>query len=146
MTDTKNLDKMELTKPLPHQLTYATILNWGAWAGIVIMTITYIIYVFHLIPPYVDVNLVTQHWDKKVQHYLEITNSPKGWEWLLLLSHGDFLNFIGIALLAILTIICYLVLTIGYLKQKDKLYAGIAILEVLVLVFAASGILGSGGH
>lgn len=136
----------EMIKPLPQQITYSNILFWGAWGGIALMTITYLIYLTHLLPPQVDVNMVIANWDKGVQEYLEITKSPHGWGWVLLLSKGDFINFLGIAFLALLTVICYLVLFVGYVKKNDKIYATIAILEVLVLVLAASGLLGSGGH
>ncbi|MDQ7033176.1 MAG: DUF1634 domain-containing protein [Desulfonauticus sp.] len=141
-----NENKLELVKPLPHQITYANILFWGAWGGICLMTITYILYVFHIVSPHIDVNLVVQNWDKGIAQYRQITNSPQGWDWVLLLGKGDFLNFLGISLLALLTIVCYIVLFIGYIKKKDKLYATIAFLEILVLSLAATGILGSGGH
>lgn len=140
----KRLEAM--IKPLPQQITYSNILFWGAWGGIALMTITYFIYLAHLLPPQVDVNMVIANWDKGVQEYIEITNSPHGWGWLFLLHKGDFINFLGIAFLALLTIVCYLVLFVGYIKKNDKIYATIAILEVLVLALAASGLLGSGGH
>ncbi len=63
-----------------------------------------------------------------------------------MLNKGDFINFLGIAFLALLTIICYIVLFFGYVKKKDKIYATIVIAEILVLALAASGLLGSGGH
>ena len=62
------------------------------------------------------------------------------------MNKGDFLNFVGIALLAVLTLICYLFLIAGYKRRKDWAYFVIAILEVAVLALAASGILGTGGH
>lgn len=136
----------EMIKPMPQQITYANILFWGAWGGILLMTLTYIIYLAHILPPHVDVNLVVQNWHKGVAEYREITNSPQGWNWLFLLNKGDFINFLGIAFLALLTMICYIVLFFGYVKKKDKIYATIVIAEILVLALAASGLLGSGGH
>jgi disulfide bond formation protein DsbB len=133
-------------KPMPEQLAYANLLFIGAWAGIVLMIITYIIYLGGILPAHVDLTLITQNWDKGVDEYLEITKSPHGWGWLSLMNKGDFLNFVGIALLAVLTLICYLLLIAGYQKRKDRIYLVIAILEVLVLGLAASGILGAGGH
>ena len=55
-------------------------------------------------------------------------------------------NFIGIAFPAALTIICFVQLAIGLLRQKQWIMAIIAILEVLVLSLAASGVLVAGGH
>ena len=131
---------------MPEQIAYANVLFFGAWAGIVLMIITYIIYVGGILPPYVDIPLITLHWDKGVDEFLEITHSPHGWGWLTLLSKGDFINFVGVVLLAVLTIICYLLLIAGYKKRGDWTYLAIAILEVVVLSLAASGILGTGGH
>ncbi|MBN1834141.1 MAG: DUF1634 domain-containing protein [Deltaproteobacteria bacterium] len=133
-------------KPMPEQIAYANVLFIGAWTGIVLMIITYIIYLGGILPPHVDLPLITQHWDKGVDEFLEITHSPHGWGWLTLLSKGDFINFIGVVLLALLTIICYLLLIVGYKKRRDWTYFAIAILEVAVLSLAASGLLGAGGH
>jgi hypothetical protein len=63
-----------------------------------------------------------------------------------LLIKGDFLNYAGFALLALMTILCYLVLVRGYIRQKNWIFAGIALLEIVVLSLAASGIFGGGGH
>lgn len=133
-------------KPIPEQLAYANLLFVGALAGIVLMIITYFIYIGGVLSPHVDLALITQNWDKGVDEYLEITKSPHGWGWLSLMNKGDFLNFLGIAMLAVLTLICYLLLIAGYRRRKDWVYFVIAILEVVVLAVAASGILGSGGH
>ena len=133
-------------KPTPEQLAYANLLSYGAWLGILLMFVTYILYVSGTLPAHVDLALVTQNWDKGVEAYLEITHSPHGWGWLSLMNRGDFLNFAGIVLLAVLTIICYLFLIAGFKKRKDWAYFYIAIAEVVVLTLAASGLLGSGGH
>jgi hypothetical protein len=63
-----------------------------------------------------------------------------------MLGKGDFLNFIGIAFLAGVTIICFFPIIPIFLKKKDKVYAALAVVEILVLVLAASGLLKSGGH
>ena len=73
--------------------------------------------------------------------FLEKANMPAGWGWINLLNHGDILNFIGIAFLAGLTIICYLAI-IPYLFNSGARAVGIlAIVEVLILLLAASGII-----
>ena len=133
-------------KPMPEQIAYANLLSIGAWTGILIMIITYFIYVGGLLSPHVDIALIIQNWDKGVDEFLKVTNSPHGWGWVTLINKGDYLNFIGITLLAVLTIICYLILIVGYKKRKDWAFLIISILQVLVLSFAASGILGTGGH
>lgn len=133
-------------RPMPEQITYANILFYGAWLGIFLMLITYGLYVLGVMTPHVDVHVVAQNWHLGVQDYLHVTDSPHGWGWVALMGYGDFINFAGMALLAVLTIICYLVLLPGYLRRKDTAYAVICILEVLVLSLAATGLLGGGGH
>lgn len=133
-------------RPMPEQIIYANILSIGAWTGIVLLITSYSLYVFGVITPHVDVELVARSWHLGIHDYIQVTNSPDGWSWLYLLGRGDYLNFIGLTLLALLTIFCYLVLLPGYIRRKDKAYAVICIVEVLVLSLAASGLLGTGGH
>lgn len=141
-----NEQQNESMTPMAEQIKYANILFIGAWLGILLMMITYLIYITGALAPHVDVAVIIQNWDKGIDEFLEITNSPQGWEWLSLSNKGDFLNFLGLVLIAVLTIICYLFLISGYGKRKDWAYFIIAILEVVVLSLAASNILGAGGH
>jgi len=141
-----NDQNREDLQPSPEQIIYANLLVIGVWAGIAILVATYAIYVTGILPAHVDMSVISKLWGKGVNEYLEITHSPHGWGWAALLSKGDFLNYLGFAFLALMTIVCYLVLVRGYSRQKDWLYAAIAVLEIVVLSLAASGILGAGGH
>jgi hypothetical protein len=130
----------------PEQIRYANLLLYGSWSGIVILAITFTLYVFGFMHSYVDPAVMPQYWGMKASAYLEATNSPHGWDWLGMIGYGDFLSLIGIAFLGLMTIIGYLILLPAYIAKKDKIYSTIVIVEVLVLVLAASGILKSGGH
>ena len=141
-----NTQNKEDLQPSREQIIYANLLIIGVWAGIIILVATYVIYVTGILPAHVDMSLISQLWGKGVGEYLEMTHSPHGWGWAALLSKGDFLNYIGFAFLALMTIVCYLVLVRGYSRQKDWMFAAIAVLEIVVLSVAASGILGAGGH
>lgn len=133
-------------RPSREQIIYANLLLIGMVAGIIIMGITYGIYLTGVLPSHVEMGVISANWGKGIHEYLELTHSPQGWDWLFLLGKGDFLNFIGFALLGLMTIICYLVLVRGYFRKKDWIFAVISILEIAVLALAASGIMGSGGH
>jgi hypothetical protein len=141
-----NIPDREALKPSREQIIYANILVIGVWASIVILMATYLIYVTGLMPPHVKISLIPQLWGHGVDEFLEVTRSPHGWGWVRLLARGDFLNYIGFALLALMTIGCYLVLVRGYLRQRDWIFTLIALLEIVVLSLAASGMLSSGGH
>jgi hypothetical protein len=141
--DTKN---NEALKPTREQIIYANLLIIGVWAGIIILATTYAIYLTGALPSHIDISTIPSVWGKGVNEFLEITHSPHGWGWVPLLTKGDFLNYTGFVLLALMTIVCYLVLVRGYIRQKNWIFAVIAVLEIVVLSVAASGILGSGGH
>jgi hypothetical protein len=85
-------------------------------------------------------------WGEGVNEYLEATHSPHGWGWVALIGKGDFLNYIGFALLGLMTVVCYLVLLRGYLRERNWIFSAISFLEIAVLCLAASGLLGGGGH
>lgn len=132
--------------PSPEQLLYANILNKGMLVGLIILLITFSLYVFGIVSPYVPLDKLSNYWGLGVNDYLHELNIPTGWAWLGMLGYSDFLNFIGIAFLAGVSIICYIAIIPTLLKNDDKIFAVIAILEVIVLTAAASGIFGSGGH
>lgn len=133
-------------KPSQDQIIYANLLVIGVWLGIFTLLITYGIYVTGILSAHVDLTYIPQVWGKGVDEYLHLTHSPHGWGWVALLGKGDFLNYLGFALLGLMTVICFLVLLRGYIRDKNWKFATIALLEILVLSLAASGILGSGGH
>jgi hypothetical protein len=138
-------DKQSL-KPSREQIIYANLLLMGMVTGIIVMILTYAIYLTGILPSHVNMQVISANWGKGIHEYLEITHSPHGWAWTSLLLKGDFLNYIGFVLLGLMTIFCYLVLVRGFMRKKDWIFAVISIVEIIVLSLAASGILGGGGH
>ena len=130
----------------PEQLLYAKILERGMYFGLLILLITFGLYAFGIMDPYIPLDKISKYWSMNVNDYLHHANIKSGWAWVGMLKYGDFVNFIGIATLAGVTILCYAAIVPTLLKNKDTVYAIIAILEVIVLTVAASGILGAGGH
>ena len=128
------------------QVAYAKILDRGMKAGLLVLIFTFIVYFSGMLTPYLPVNDLSKYWGMPVHEYLERTGIHPGWAWLKMLNKGDFLNFIGIAFLAGVTMICYIAIIPILFKKKDTVYGVIAIIEVLVLALAASGILSAGGH
>jgi hypothetical protein len=135
------------------QILYAKVLGIGMSIGLVTLFLTFGVYVSGALAPAVPLDEVSNYWHLGVHEYLEVVNrdylhmehSPTGWAWATMLAKGDFLNFVGIAILAGVTIICYLAIVPTLLRKKDRAYLTMAIVEVLVLALAASGIL-SVGH
>jgi len=133
-------------KASEEQVAYAKILDKGMKAGLLMLIITFIIYMIGLLPSYIPVDDLSKYWGMSVHEYLEHTKIHPGWAWLNMLNKSDFLNFVGIAFLAGVTMICYIAIIPILFKKKDTVYGIIAIIEVLVLALAASGILSAGGH
>jgi hypothetical protein len=128
------------------QLAYAKLLDGGMKLGLLILVVTFIVYLTGILTPHVPVDDLPIYWKMPVHKYLAATGIHPGWAWLGMLGKGDFLNFIGIAFLAGVTLICYVRIIPILLKKKDTIYAVLAVLEVLVLALAASGVLKAGGH
>ncbi len=128
----------------PEQVLYAKILNKGMLVGLVILFVTFAIYVFGIMDPYIPLEKVSEVWGTNVHTYLETNNIPSGWGWASMLGYADFLNFVGIAILAGITIFCYAAIVPTLLKSGDKVYALLAALEVIVLAGAASGFIAVG--
>jgi len=129
----------------PEQLLYARILEKGMMIGLLTLLVTFAIYAFGILDSYIALDKISQYWTLNVHTYLEHAKLESGWAWLGLLGYGDFLNFIGVAILAGVTIISYLAIVPMLLKNKDIIYAVLALLEVIILSLAASGII-AGGH
>lgn len=133
--------KLEAT---PEQILYASILAKGMYIGLAILFITFALYAFGIMKPYIPLDQISHYWGYSVHEYLEHTEIGTGWSWMGMLRYGDFINFLGIAILAGVTIICYLSIIPALLKSNDKVYAVLAFIEALVLALAASGILAVG--
>lgn len=133
-------------KATEEQVLYANLLNKGMLLGLLCLIITFIIYAAGILPPKIPLPEVQNYWVMSVNDYLEKSGIHAGWAWLGDLGYGDMLNFLPIAFLSGITILCYVAIIPGLLRKKDTAYVVLSIIEVIVLVVAASGILGTGGH
>ncbi len=141
-------------KASEEQLAYAGVLNKGAWIGLALLIVFFIVYISGLLPSYIPIEDLSKtppgskiaYWSMRTHDFNQAFNVPTGWGWIKLAGKGDYLNFVGITMLAGLTVVCYAVILPILIRKKDMPYTIIAILEVAVLLLAASGILKAGGH
>ncbi len=142
------------TQATEEQVQYAAILEKGMFAGLALMIIAFALYVLGVLPPVVPLNEISTYWSTPVHDYLVAINTnflhwdhlPTGWSWMKLLGYGDFLNFLPVAILSGVTILCYIVITPGLFARKDKAMAFMAMAEAVILTLAASGVLSVSGH
>lgn len=125
----------------PEQILYASILEKGMYLGLLILLVTFAVYALGIMKPYIPLDQISQYWSMNVHEYLEHAHIKTGWSWVGMINYGDFINFVGVAVLAGVTAICYLAIVPILLKNDDKVYAVLAFLEVVVLALAASGLL-----
>ena len=125
----------------PHDLRYARWMQRGAVLGFVLLLLSYALYLGGALEPAVDLQRLPQLWTLPVAEYLQASGSRDGWYWLSQLHQGDYLNVLGIAVLASVTPLCYLAVLPGLWRAGEHALAWIAIAELLVLLCAAAGVL-----
>jgi hypothetical protein len=99
------------------QILYANILNKGMVIGLLGLVVTFIIYGAGILEPKIPLEQVQDYWVMPVTDYLAKSGIHAGWAWLGNLTYGDMLNFLPIAFLSLLTIVCYLAIIPGLLKK-----------------------------
>ena len=127
--------------PSEHRIC-ARWLELGTGAGFAIVLASFAIYMLGLLEPLVPVQALVQLWRLPVDLYVAASGAPTGWGWLRMLGKGDYLNLLGIALFAAIIMACYLRLIRAFWQDGRRLQAIFALLQVLVLLAAASGLIG----
>jgi hypothetical protein len=128
----------------PEQLAYADVLEIGLNLGRFLLAVTFLLYVFSITTPKVPLSDLTTNWTLSAEQYSSLVGVGAGWGWINLVHYGDYMNFLGIALLASVTAACYLRMLPVFFRSKDYTSSVILLLEILVLFLAASGLLALG--
>jgi hypothetical protein len=120
---------------LDHDI-YARWLDRLVRVAFVVATVTFALYVSGVLPAYVPLDALPALWRLPLPDYLARTGAPVGWNWLPLITRGDYLNLAAVALFALMTLVCYL----RVIPLLPRLQAALAIAQVLVLLAAMSGL------
>ncbi|MBS3758335.1 MAG: hypothetical protein KGY61_06700 [Desulfobacterales bacterium] len=136
--------EVDLEKASKEQLLYANVLEKGMYIGLLALFVTFLIYISGILELRIPMEDLPAYWQMSASDYLQAADIESGWGWVKLLGYGDFLNFVGIAFLAAVTIICYISVIPALLKKNDYVYAVLAFLEAAILILAASGLLAVG--
>jgi hypothetical protein len=131
------------TQPL-EQLRYARWVDAGARAGLAVLVAVFFAYAAGFTEPHVPHSRLPQVWNLPVSEFLIATGVPTGWGWTSLAHRGDIANLIGIALLTGCSLLALVVLLPLYARRGDRVYLGIVVAQILVLLLAASGVLTAG--
>ena len=126
---------------LAEQLRYARLLDVTSKLGFAALVVGFVAYAFGWLEEHVTVAQLPQFWGLPLAEYLARTDTPTGWGWLAHLHKGEFAGLIGIAVLAGCSAVCLAAVIPIYVSRRDRVFAGICVLEILVLLLAASGVL-----
>lgn len=127
------------------QQVYARWLDWGTRLSLAVLVAAFLAYVFGLTPAALPLAEMPRFWRLPLERYLALSGSPTGWGWVAMLDKGEYQNLAGVALLGLVTVVCYLRVLPLLLARRERLQAAIVAAQVLVLLLAASGLL-AGGH
>ena len=119
------------------QQVYARWLAWGTSVALVVLIVSFLAYAFALRDPLLPPQELARLWAFPVDHYIAASGAPTGWGWLQLLHKSDYLIFVAVAMLGLLTVLCYARIIPVLLAQGERWRALIAVLQVLVLLAAA---------
>ena len=127
------------------ELIYARWLGWCTRTALAVLSAAFAAYALGLLEPLVALERLPQVWALPLERFLAATGAPTHWDWLGVALNGDYANLLGIAMLGMVSVVCYLRLLAPLVRTQERALAVIAASQIAVLVAAASGLL-SGGH
>jgi hypothetical protein len=122
------------------ELIYARWLERSVRIALAVLVAGFLAYAGGLVPPLVSHDELARLWTLPVDRFVAATGAPTGWGWLGHLGRGDYLNFVGVALLGLITVVCYARILPLLFRSGNRLYAWLALAQIVVLLVAASGI------
>jgi hypothetical protein len=137
-------------EPSQEQLRYARVLDVGMRLGMVCLLVSFPLYILNVVKPHVPIEKTLACWCLRAngtdgeEGYNEKVGVKPGWSWVKELPSSDFLNLVGVCVLGSVTVACYLALIPLLVRREDWIYVVLAVLQVMILVLAASGVCSSG--
>ena len=126
------------------QEAYARWLDIGTRLGFAASLVAFVLYVSGAMPSYLPLEALPRYWGLPVSEFLRQTGAPSGWGWLLRLGDADYLNLACMALLGLVTALCYARIVPILLRLGERLQAALAIAQIVVLAGAVSGFFAGG--
>ena len=123
------------------QAAYARWLERAVRLVFVVLALAFAAYVSGLVPLAVPLQRLPALWGLSAREFLAGTGDHAGWQWLAL-GAGEVGLLATVALLLSVSILCLAVLLGAYARRRDWRYFAIVLLQLGVLAFAASDVLG----
>ena len=126
---------------LAAQRRYATWLAWGTRLGLALLVLGFAAYATGLVAPHVPIERLPSLWQRPASELLQETGVRAGWGWAALIHRSDMIVLAGIALLASCSIPALVAAMPVFKRAREVIFVAICILQIAVLVLAASGVL-----
>src|SRR5207245_7902202 len=107
-------------------------LAWGTSVALVVLIVSFLAYAFALRDPHLPPQELARLWAFPVDHYIAASGAPTGWGWLQLLHKSDYLIFAAVAMLGLVTVLCYARIVPILFKEETPWRAWIPIAQILV--------------
>ncbi len=138
--------KIDPRVPTIRQKVYAEVMDLTTKIGIILLIVTFTIYILNILPQNIPVSEIHNYWTMSLHQYLKITHTPIGWGWVTLLGKGDFVSYLGIVFLGCVSLLCYIRILRLFIKNKNYIYIAISSAEIIILLLSISGIIIVGRH
>ena len=109
-----------------------------------LIVLGYILYLAGVLPAFGSPEVVINGWHLDAQTFRESNKLPGGWTWARHLGQGDMISLGTIYLISLTSILCLPAAVVSFIREKNSIYAGFAVVEFLVLSLAALGIIPPG--
>ena len=123
------------------QQLYARIVYHMNHLGLFVLVVGFALYLAGMLTPRVPLEDLPQYWSLPLDQYLEKTGALTGWQWISELGYGDVAPLLGVAVLASITIVCYLVLFLQFLLKGSKPIIMITVIELFFMLLSASNLI-----
>jgi hypothetical protein len=118
---------------------YARWLEWITRLGLAGATAAFVAYVAGWLPRDIPLEALPSLWTLPLDRYVAATGAAVGWAWLEAPRGAEHVNLLAVGFLAAAPLICYAVIAITFARAGQAVSALIAVLQVVVLACAASG-------
>ena len=123
------------------QQLYAKIVYHMNHLGLFALVAGFALYLTGMLTPHVPLEDLPQYWSLPLEQYLEKTGALTGWQWISELGYGDVAPLIGVAVLASIPLVCYLVLFFQFLQRGIKPLVVITVIELFFMLLSASNLI-----
>ena len=123
------------------QQLYAKIVYHMNHLGLFGLVAGFALYLTGMLTPHVPLEDLPQYWSLPLEQYLEKTDTLTGWQWISELGYGDVAPLIGVAVLASIPLVCYLVLFCQFLQRGAKPFVVITVIELFFMLLSASNLI-----